>query len=103
MPQESAETGFPGCFLQSTQRSPFPGRVHFLLSRLISEISLLGGGPGDVVFPRLLVLLVHWVNARTTLALVLPHTARLMDYIAAWWVACQLRPAQLTGPRHTFI
>jgi len=36
-------------------------------------------------------------------ALVLPHTARLMDYIAAWWVACQLRPAQLAGSRHTFI
>ena len=75
---------------------PFRGTQPFLLSRLSSGISLLEGGPGDVVFPRLLVLLVNWVNARTTLALVLPHPARLMDYIAAWWVACQLRPGPVS-------
>ena len=63
----------------------------------VPEIEELSG----VLFSH--AFLVHWVNARTTLALVLPHTARLMDYIAAWWVACQLRPAQLAGSRHTFI
>jgi hypothetical protein len=40
----------------------------------------------------ILVAKTAFSAARPTLALVLPNTARLMDYIAAWWVACQLRP-----------
>ncbi len=40
----------------------------------------------------ILVAKTAFSAARPTLALVLPHSARLMDYIAAWWVACQLRP-----------
>src|SRR5579863_10305186 len=77
-------------FLPSGETQPF------LVSHSSSGISSFEGGPGDVDKPRLLVLLVHGVNARTTLALVLPHPARLMDSIAAWWVACQLRPGPVS-------